>query len=1831
MVRETRHLWVGNLPDNIREDRIREHFKRYGRVQSVKLLPRCTEEKTGEITMACTVAFMDIKSASKAHNAELKIDDRTLNTEYYEPAAIPSAALPQNNTPSPYSTSPGTTRFPNGHGSSDEHGTFPERFYERSTPRLAAGGEGEFIRRGSSSAAAATVAGSTAAGTAGYHDCSSRSRNRDRAYRNGPTSSTAASVERHSRTGGSAVGWTYDSNRYNNSTGNSQTDTGYSATPLENNERRNSDQSSKKKTKSRSGSRSPSPSGSTSSRSPSRSRSRSSSSSSSSSTSRDTSSTSSPKSRRLASATNSNHQPVVHSDDRRPLAICVKNLPVRSSDTSLKDGLFHEYKKHGKVTWVKVVGKDSERHAIVCFKKPEDVEKAIEVSYDKLFFGCKIEVAPYQGYDVEDNDLRPYEAEIDEFHPKATRTLFIGNLEKDVTALDLRKHFDQFGEIIEIDIKKQGAVSSYAFCQYSDIVSVVKAIRKMDGEHLGNNRIKLGFGKSMQYNCVWVDGVSESVNEKYLKMHFDPFGVINKVHIDREKGQALIFYEQVLNAQAAVNKMRGFSLKNTKIQVDFASRECQESFFEKIEKQGAVLDRSIFEDRRDPTTRTFETSTVSRFSRYDTPTRPRTSSYSSRSSVAASQVTSSLQSPGTPGSVTPRGSSSRSRSARFTEYYDQTLDYPERHFRNYDEYSQGSAASHEDIYEHDYPFIHDSPTHLDPMQGIVDTVVPFAPPDMRNLQKERVHLLEQLEECPSSGDELMSPKKRLKLDLLDSAMTSDVIIEANRDHRKVMEVRRLSDVSLKHHSRRPSVDSGKHIRHEIGYLPHAVCKRRKTAGSDSGSKVQHYDHSGSDSVGGSRPGTPLCDERPENFQPSEPRRVPREREGPLTLPLPRFAAQMINRGSVSVAGIKGQKDNVLSSPPPAVTSPRITNPRPPSPVHVPPPASPPPRPPSLSSNSSDSDVTPPSPSLDERIKSLDEKYEKWSGTRALSTAGGDALALLDASLEKFRQRHKILDLDLKEVQPSEIVKSVMAKRSVFDEDLKRLENVGEKYEPKEFSLFPRSIITTQNSTPTTPLPALKVTPVTQLPKTPTMLSPRSAGSNIPAAKGLQYPFPTHPPLLMSPVTSHPLTPPMPTTSAPVLMTTAATSTTTVSTTATASIRGTGHGENRLKPCSSVPSDTRTSSKMNLNKSTVVSSLKVCEKTNVNIPNANDAGSTSEKHKHAREVKSSEKTSEKITSRRDSNSNSPRADVKTRRNSDTSARRIDESEAVGSHKERAQSEERKRDRFEKIKKKTKMEREKSEKERIERERLENEKQEKIRLEKERLEKERLERESELDKEKREREEKERREREQQERERMEKERKEREQKEREEAATAATKKEQEEKERRDLEEHERRMKEEQERKEQEHSRHKDDNHDKRRDDHKHRDSHGDSKHRENNIDKHILDNKITKDSTKEEKSSRDINQTSTKDSHDPKSGHDKNKLYLEKEVERRKDSIKENRDNNVHDKHKSNNESNIRGFTESRHMSIDLDKNKNSEKPDLMKRKERNNSLPANIGSKRRLSSHESIEVSDENKKVKLSHDHKKLSERRDSKDSSRSEERGKSSKHKNNINKSHEKHSTSKDCDEKRKEKEERHKKHKLEKQKSKSKSREKESNESPSTPKTLLDIADKEFLNRLDLQSIDEIDKQQKECKEKRKESISEEQDRNRKEKIPSLEKVHNSEKVLKGRTDMDIFSKTGEERKKRERIRKLTNSSDTDSDEPKKHSIFDIVDDEPAYISMYDKVKARSCKNMAKLEEEKRQEKLKAKFNQLKQSRAKREEKKRSTSWDEDSDSERDPSERK
>lgn len=75
----------------------------------------------------------------------------------------------------------------------------------------------------------------------------------------------------------------------------------------------------------------------------------------------------------------------------------IRHLPLRSSDTNLREGLFHEYKKHGKITSVVIRGQGEDRYCIVTFKRSEDAERAFEVSRGKVFFGTPISVSLHEG------------------------------------------------------------------------------------------------------------------------------------------------------------------------------------------------------------------------------------------------------------------------------------------------------------------------------------------------------------------------------------------------------------------------------------------------------------------------------------------------------------------------------------------------------------------------------------------------------------------------------------------------------------------------------------------------------------------------------------------------------------------------------------------------------------------------------------------------------------------------------------------------------------------------------------------------------------------------------------------------------------------------------------------------------------------------------------------------------------------------------------------------------------------------------------------------------------------------------------------------------------------------------------------------------------------------------------------------------------------------------------------------------------------------------------------------------------------------------------------
>lgn len=66
----------------------------------------------------------------------------------------------------------------------------------------------------------------------------------------------------------------------------------------------------------------------------------------------------------------------------------------------------------------------------------------------KLLADHKVIISPSFSETESENEFRPLDERIDEFHPKATRTLFIGNLEKTTSYHDLLNIFQRFGEIV---------------------------------------------------------------------------------------------------------------------------------------------------------------------------------------------------------------------------------------------------------------------------------------------------------------------------------------------------------------------------------------------------------------------------------------------------------------------------------------------------------------------------------------------------------------------------------------------------------------------------------------------------------------------------------------------------------------------------------------------------------------------------------------------------------------------------------------------------------------------------------------------------------------------------------------------------------------------------------------------------------------------------------------------------------------------------------------------------------------------------------------------------------------------------------------------------------------------------------------------------------------------------------------------------------------------------------------------------------------------------------------------------------------------------------------
>lgn len=157
--------------------------------------------------------------------------------------------------------------------------------------------------------------------------------------------------------------------------------------------------------------------------------------------------------------------------------------------------------------------------------------------------------------------------------PLATRTLFAGNLEINITEEELRRIFGNYGIVEDVDIKRPppGTGNAYAFVRFENLDQANRCKVELSGQYIGKFQVKIGYGKATPTTRIWVGGLGTWTSLAQLEREFDRFGAIKKIEYNKGDTSAYILYETIEAAQAAVQDMRGFCLggPDRRLKTDF--------------------------------------------------------------------------------------------------------------------------------------------------------------------------------------------------------------------------------------------------------------------------------------------------------------------------------------------------------------------------------------------------------------------------------------------------------------------------------------------------------------------------------------------------------------------------------------------------------------------------------------------------------------------------------------------------------------------------------------------------------------------------------------------------------------------------------------------------------------------------------------------------------------------------------------------------------------------------------------------------------------------------------------------------------------------------------------------------------------------------------------------------------------------------------------------------------------------------------------------------------------------------------------------------------------
>uniref|UniRef100_A0A7E4W6Y1 RRM domain-containing protein n=1 Tax=Panagrellus redivivus TaxID=6233 RepID=A0A7E4W6Y1_PANRE len=157
---------------------------------------------------------------------------------------------------------------------------------------------------------------------------------------------------------------------------------------------------------------------------------------------------------------------------------------------------------------------------------------------------------------------------------RPTRTLFVGNLPKDVREPDLRALFSKYGTIEDIDVKLvSGGGASYAFILFTTIDEAEKARERQHERPFGRSGqpLQIGFGKSQVSRRLWVGDLHGWASKSLLEKEFDRYGEVEDVEYNPDDDYGYVTFVEIAAATDAYKALQGSPLDKThNVKVDYA-------------------------------------------------------------------------------------------------------------------------------------------------------------------------------------------------------------------------------------------------------------------------------------------------------------------------------------------------------------------------------------------------------------------------------------------------------------------------------------------------------------------------------------------------------------------------------------------------------------------------------------------------------------------------------------------------------------------------------------------------------------------------------------------------------------------------------------------------------------------------------------------------------------------------------------------------------------------------------------------------------------------------------------------------------------------------------------------------------------------------------------------------------------------------------------------------------------------------------------------------------------------------------------------------------------